>query len=105
MNKWFVVIGLMLFTSQINAQELAKPVAIKLEQDKLAIRVSSNGCTKSNSFYLSWQKNELSIYRKAPDKCRRMPHLIWVTLEIDSDKYPFSIKNTIYPDNSAKAKH
>lgn len=100
MNNWLVAIGLIIFSLQISAQELAKPVAVKLIQEKLAIRVYSNGCTKADSFHLSWQKNELSIYRKAPDKCRRMPHLIWVTLKIDNHRYPFSIKNTIYQDKS-----
>ena len=105
MNKWLVFICAVFLSLQINAQELAKPVAIKLMQDKLTIRVMSNGCTNAKSFKLNWLEDELSIYRNAPDKCRRMPHLVWITLSIDNSKYPFSIKNKIYPDKYAKAKY
>ena len=96
MKKYLIIGSLVLLPLDLGAQELAKPVAIKLVKDKLAIRVYSNGCTTAKSFTLDWQNNELCIYRNAPDNCRRTPHLVWINLSVDINQYPFSIKNPIY---------
>ena len=95
MKKYLIIGGWVLLSLSLRAQELAKPFAIKLTGDKLAIRVLSNGCTTAKSFTLDWQNSEMTIYRNAPDNCRRMPHLIWINLSVDTNQYPFSIKNPI----------
>ncbi len=68
---------------------------IQVAEGKLRILVTSTGCTSKTSFKMHWQKNSLNILRIASDNCRRMPHRIWVELDLPENKRQFTLTNNI----------
>lgn len=68
---------------------------LKIDDNKIKLRVTSTGCTKSNFFKLNWQKNTLLVEQTTLDSCRRMPHLIWVEFDLPKDKKEFVLANSI----------
>lgn len=72
---------------------------IQLMQDKLALRVKSNGCTEAGHFVV--QVNEmfdpptLLVVRNKPDRCRRMPRIIPLELEFPAGDGRYQLVNVL----------
>jgi len=63
---------------------------IQLGPDQLTIQVKSHGCTRTEHFEVKLEAGEqgaqLSIKRLGRDHCRRMPHLISISLPLPESK-------------------
>lgn len=71
---------------------------IRFIEGALQIRVTSNGCTDSDSFILDDDKSQrVVILRQAPDLCRRRPFTKWVTLQTNRSFDAYQILNPIGP--------
>jgi hypothetical protein len=82
----------------VNTQHSGKVKIINLygiesKDKKVRLQVMSNGCTKTKSFKLIWQGDNLTVQRLKPDYCRRMPHKIWLEFEIPTLIKEFSVAN------------
>ncbi len=70
---------------------------IKLGPDQLTIQVKSHGCTRIEHFEVKLEEGEqgaqLFIKRLGSDHCRRMPHLISISLPLPESKKSFYLMN------------
>lgn len=98
MRNMKYLLCLVLFTLPALAEQ--QPVieslyGVKLLDNKVAIKVKSNGCSTNDKFNLMWSAQQLIIVREKPDNCRRMPHLVWLTFELKDATFPFVLQNPI----------
>ena len=72
---------------------------IQLGPDQLTIQVKSHGCTRIEHFEVKLEEDErgaqLSIKRLGRDHCRRMPHLISISLPLPESKKSFYLMNPL----------
>ncbi|WP_152086092.1 hypothetical protein [Pseudoalteromonas sp. A25] len=68
---------------------------VKIAGDSFVIQVRSFGCTDASSFKIIQSKDNVTITRIKQDRCRRMPHLIWLSLDRQSLSLPFILQNPI----------
>ncbi len=65
------------------------------QQGKVEVGVKSLGCTKAEDFAakMTWLsgKGALSIIRIKPDRCRRMPIIKRVVINVDLESLPFTL--------------
>ena len=84
--------GLILATSHLLAEgslekkhNMETLYGIRLHTAGLEVRVKSHGCTEPEHFevetMVSNDKNLLTVVRKKPDRCRKMPRIIHLNLE------------------------
>lgn len=77
--RWLTVLLMWLAVSCTAMDKQLEPLyGIVLTKGNIRIQVNSNGCTRANSFKLSLENDELSIYRIKPDTCRRGHFRVWV---------------------------
>lgn len=66
-------------------KQLEPLYGIVLTKGNIRVQVNSSGCTNENSFSVTLENNELSIYRIKPDLCRRGHFRVWVDF---AEHYP-----------------
>lgn len=93
----FVIVFLILLLSSCQATGLEKsPIhGIKVLPQKIAIQVTSYGCTNINSFKLTFIQETLFIERVKPDHCRRVASKIWLTYTVANMPKQFQLNNKI----------
>ena len=62
-----------------NAQTEQLIHSVVLTDNMIEVQVTSNGCTREDSFILHWRQQSVRIERVKPDNCRRMPFKTWLT--------------------------
>ena len=106
---------LLLFTAIFTMNSLAKDndtqeqlYGIQFNKNSMNINVKSTGCTKPAHFTIKTQahkeRTQLEIIRHKADRCRAMPKVISIQLELPKDsKPPFHLVNTFTPSQKGKA--
>tara|TARA_B110001452_G_C14913896_1_gene319464 strand:+ start:210 stop:512 length:303 start_codon:yes stop_codon:yes gene_type:complete len=89
--------SLILIVSPCYAQENKEAVihGVKLSDYKVNIQVTSMGCTTKDSFDLQFKPGALTVLRVKSDKCRRMPHKIWLSFDLPPLKTDFILQNKL----------
>jgi len=82
-------------TSAANDMKTVENIyGIKMEQNKLLIKMLSNGCSVEHSFQLIWTDEKLlTVYRVSPDRCRRVPYEKWFTFSLPDKVKTFTVSN------------
>ncbi len=68
---------------------------IELDDNKVKIQVTSTGCTNNDAFELRFKKGSMLVLRTKLDKCRRMPHKIWLSFELPSKTTELTLMNKL----------
>lgn len=86
---------LMLAGCQAKAEQGETIHGIKVLEGRIAIQVTSTGCTNIKSFKLHFNEEYLLVERVKADHCRRMPHKIWLEFDIANLPKHFQLKNRL----------
>ncbi|MCG8671006.1 MAG: hypothetical protein MI867_16480 [Pseudomonadales bacterium] len=75
-----------------------EPLAgLQIENGMLNFKVKSTGCTSIDNFEVHYLQNSerdaLQIVRIKSDRCRRMPHYLWLSLPLEAQQQTFSVLN------------
>ncbi len=78
----------------------AEPLyGIQLNQSKVAINVKSNGCTEAAHFDVQVSAEDsqqtLLIVRNKPDRCRKMPRIIRLELDLPASENGYRLVNPL----------
>ena len=101
----WVLLGLSTSASFAQHNEFKKSTAleplygIQMGEQQITIQVKSHGCTRIEHFEVKLEEGEqgaqLSIKRLGSDHCRRMPHLISISLPLPETKTNFQLMNPL----------
>ena len=80
---------------QAKAQQEEVIHGFKALEGRIAVQVTSTGCTNIKSFKLHFVDEQLLIERVNADHCRRMPHKIWLEFDMPNMPERFQLKNKI----------
>lgn len=87
----FIFCSLMMTSLAVaNPSEQIEPLAgFDLKQGMIEFKVKSHGCTNKNHFGINLVTTpaftRLTLIRTTPDRCRRKPTYLWLSLPIAND--------------------
>lgn len=90
-----LIMGLVFWTAATHASSELKVHGVEISNQKINVRVTSNGCTNNDSLNLQFSAGKLTITRVKPDKCRRLPHKIWLAFDLPPLRTDFVLTNKI----------
>ena len=87
------LICLMSMNTLASGEHLEALYGISRYENTIKVKVRSYGCTRASSFAINTTEKGLAIVRIKPDNCRRMPHVIEVTLPLPKETGAFVLLN------------